>query len=152
MKPLILGEAPHLLSGLALSGRAGTFLARLAGLSGEPELRARFDLANLFSTPVGQKAGKGDPFPAALAGMLAARKPLVGVTVLLGRRLARAYGLGELPWHVWLSDDGASMTAVIPHPSGVNYLFNDEEVRKAAGRTLSQALWLSEVFLKEVAA
>ncbi len=48
--------------------------------------------------------------------------------VLFGRKVARAFGLGpEAPWMTW--DEGI---AVVPHPSGRSYWYNDPENRARA--------------------
>lgn len=141
MRALILGEAPHPpITGPALSGRVGDRLARLCGLRDYEELRGVFDVANLLDAPVGVRSGKGDAFPAQLAQRRAREFPLQGVVVLLGRRVARAYGLADAPWGEWQSiHPNRAVACVVPHPSGVNHVMNDPAMRRLVGRVLRQA-------------
>lgn len=65
--------------------------------------------------------------------------------VLLGARLAEVAGLGLARpisrWGSWLTRDwcGAGAVAVIPHPSGLNRLYNEASTREAASECLRTA-------------
>lgn len=97
-RPLLIGEAPApSRNAAALDGPAGERLARYAGMASRAELLAAFDARNVLGRWPGP-AGKGSAWPAARARRAAARKPLRGVCVLLGGRVAAAYGLGGLGW------------------------------------------------------
>jgi hypothetical protein len=51
--------------------------------------------------------------------------------VLLGRRVAAAFGLASAPYLEWTEARGRTWV-VMPHPSGVNRWWNDEENRLLA--------------------
>lgn len=143
MRPVLIGEAPCRGKNRApLDGPAGDRLARMAGMD-RAELLERFDAVNLLGRWPGA-AGKGAAWPMAAARRAAVRKPLRGVVVLLGGRVAGAYGLGGLGWWSWVRG-GRYAAAVIPHPSGVNQLYNSPEARRAAGAVLLGALRLAGV-------
>lgn len=127
MRPLLVGEAPSRTSGPdPLSGACGARLAGFCSLSAR-EFGSTFDRANVLATWPGS-AGKGSAFPLALARERAAalRRRFRGgrTVILLGRRVARAFGLAEQHYFepVWV---GRSPVFVVPHPSGVNAWFND---------------------------
>jgi len=80
------------------------------------------------------KAGKEDIWNAELARQKAEQveSRLVGRTVLLlGRNVAKAFGLLKLPWMAWTEKFEANI-AVIPHPSGIVIWWNSLENRKQA--------------------
>lgn len=163
MKPLILGEAPSK-SGdrywrFPLSGAVGQRLCTWAGIEPEPggsrygryywPLCEAFDLRNLLERYPGS-LGSGVALPAHLAHPAGvclqeewgrARR----VVVLLGRRLARLFDVGEefFIWHLKVVSQESSRTPVfiisIPHPSGLNRLYNSEAVVGSASRTLREA-------------
>lgn len=64
---------------------------------------------------------------------------LAPVTVLLGRRVATAFGLGRIRYFEWIIRDGAELV-VAPHPSGLSRLLNDPAVRITMGGTLREAM------------
>ncbi len=141
MRPLILGEAPGRGDGEALGGAAARMLTRVLELDvadhDDPRevLLERFDLENLLSEyPGGQ--GRGAAFPRALVITTVRDRPLKGVTVLLGARLAAAYGIPF--WGEW-RHTSTTPTAAIPHPSGLNYLMNRKDVRERAASVLRSA-------------
>jgi hypothetical protein len=84
-------------------------------------LPQHLDWVNLLDTFPG-KARHGDAFPRARARERARMFPLAPVTVLLGRHVARAFGL-ESPYLAWQEVRGCRV-AVLPHPSGVNQWWN----------------------------
>lgn len=131
---IIVGQAPGRNYGAdrPLEGPSGRRLERLAGLP-EGGLDARFALANLLPRWPGG-CGKGDLFPRREAREAAqeARAHLreFARVVLLGRNVAAAFGLADLPYLQWAAlDDGRRRgwprVAVVPHPSGVNHFWND---------------------------
>ena len=75
------------------------------------------------------------------------------VVVLLGRRAQEAYAQTQAPaysvvedldFYEWVVDE-ASPTArrevcVLPHPSGLNRVYNDPAARRVAGRILHEAI------------
>lgn len=159
-RPLLLGEAPgkaaiqvgqRKLVGPPLSGPIAKRICGYVGIRPEGDdkssgewawyraLVARFDVDNLIPDfPGAAGSGKGKAFPPRLARAWARRKPLEGVVVILGRRVAAAYGLREEPWGRWTDVDGARAT-VVPHPSGVNVLMNEEEYRDLWRRVAEEA-------------
>lgn len=59
--------------------------------------------------------------------------------ILVGRAVARAFGLSELPLFEVVEHRGARVS-VIPHPSGLNRQYNDPSVRRLAAEHLREAL------------
>jgi hypothetical protein len=137
-RALLIAEAPARgRNRRALDGLAGDRLARYAGLDGREALLDAFDAWNLLGRWPGAE-GKGSRWPADLARRSAARTPLSGVAVLLGGRVARAYGLERAPLGEWVAlRSGAA--ARIPHPSGVCRTYNEAWARELAGAVLCQA-------------
>lgn len=143
----IVGQAPsRTTDGRApFVGRSGVRLAALLGVPAE-ELAERFDLRNLLDRwPGPSTGGKGDDFPADRARTAAERLlPALAWrrSVLCGRQVAEAFGLGKLPVLTWhLAVDGGLVThafAVIPHPSSVNLFWNDQGNVDTVRRFLSQ--------------
>jgi hypothetical protein len=107
------------------------------------ELLDAFEARNLLGRWPGA-AGKGSAWDAARARRAASRKPLRGVVVLLGARVARAYDLDPLGWGHWLRLTRHAAVVAVPHPSGVNHLYNDPAARELAGRVLREALSLAD--------
>lgn len=56
--------------------------------------------------------------------------------VLLGRRVAGAFGVSSTAYFDWVSPG----LVVVPHPSGLSRLLNDPVIRKAIGDTLWEAV------------
>jgi uracil-DNA glycosylase len=130
---IIIGQAPGPRGdGEPLSGQAGRRLSALCGLTVDAYL-AQFERVNLLTHFPG-KAGKGDafPLPAARKAAAALLPALEGRrVVLLGGKVAAAFGLQQAPLLVWRPLGGA-MVAVAPHPSGINRWWNDpRNVRRA---------------------
>ncbi len=90
--------------------RAGSRLARLAGLSSLDELCPETRLLNLFHSPLA-----GNRRPGLAAARLAARDVVLGPgpTLLLGRTVQRAFGAGSGPLLGWAS---------VPHRRGPDRL------------------------------
>jgi hypothetical protein len=140
-RALLVAEAPcRGRNRTPLDGGAGDRLARHAGLADRSELLEAFDAWNLLGRWPGG-AGKGSRWPAERARRAAARHPLRGVVVLLGGRVARAYGMHRLAlWRFHELPRARGLVAVIAHPSGVVRTYNEERHRMAAGRVL----WCAE--------
>jgi hypothetical protein len=141
---LLIGQAPSRSGDPSrpLEGRIGRMLAELAGI-GIDEYMELTERTNLLGEWTGRAIGeKGD-----LWSSLAAREraeELVGLfpgrtAVLLGRNVARAFGLGQVPWLSW-TDLGGGRVGVIPHPSGIMLWWNSMENRTMAGRFLLEAI------------
>lgn len=161
MHPMILvGQAPPR-AGLPrgpLSGRAALdHLSALASLDPDDLLASteRYNLLGRF--PGRHPSGKGDALPPASARRAAARlvpKLRGRRALLLGRGVARAFGVGDLPFFVWTPcarrggrllplvehGSGAALIAVVPHPSRVSRWWNMPANRAAAAAFLSGAL------------
>ena len=133
MKILLIGQAPGRRGDAyrPLEGKVTKKLAGLAGVSVE-EWLDRTERTNLLDEFPG-KAGKGDIWNTELLRKKAEQVELhlVGRTVLLlGRNVARAFGLVELPWMTWVEEFGAKVS-VIPHPSSIVIWWNALENREA---------------------
>lgn len=157
--PLILGEAPSK-GGDAywqypLSGPPSRVLCKMAEIQPSVdgttygrwywELLDRFAVWNLFP-----RYGAAYPWSAgkARAAAEALLHDLPPVTVLLGQRVAAAFGLegtGYLYRCSHITRDPEKHGIVIPHPSGLNRVYNDPQQRQEAGFCLRQALALAEL-------
>lgn len=130
MKPLLIGEAPSRKSDpkKPFQGASGRRLARMAGLDSEEDLPTRFRMTNVLGRwpGTGNAGEKGSRFPIARAKRAARRIELLGVVILAGRRVAKAFGMAEAPYFRWYATDrhGPCRIAVIPHPSGCNQFYN----------------------------
>jgi uracil-DNA glycosylase len=126
-KPLLVGQAPGPSgdNSRPLSGRIGKRLAQLMGVSFDAYL-STFDRINLLASFPGKSDGKGDKFPLHEAREIASLLDLGGrpFVLLMGRGVARAFGMIGTPWLEWFELRGANV-AVVPHPSGVNRWWND---------------------------
>ena len=139
---LLIGQAPGRKGDPSrpLEGRIARKLAELAGVSVEEWLRCT-ERTNLLREFPG-KAGKGDAWPKERASRLAeeTKSSLVGrVVLLLGRNVARAFGLSDLPWLTWTEVFGARVAAM-PHPSGIVLWWNSAENREKASTFLREVL------------
>jgi len=155
-KVLLVGEAPNEATAMKphawlspdKSGirHSANRLLEYMGFSFRDYLVA-FDRANLLHYPQPREA-KGRGFIREEARLNAERLKRavdpdrhVGV-ILLGTRVARAWGLTENPhrryfyWHVWnlTCPTGQVLVAVVPHPSGANRWWNDPANREDARR------------------
>jgi uracil-DNA glycosylase len=159
-RPYILGEAP---SGAGdrywrfpLSGAVGERLCRWSGLvplaSGSRygkfywPLAHSFELHNLLERWPGPQ-GDGSAFPLELAqpAWEALWPTLEGrVVVVLGGRLLKLSRGPEGAFWTWYRDrrSGTFLVAV-PHPSGLNRIYNDRENVKRTAWCLQSALWLA---------
>ena len=139
MKPLLIGQAPNSTdSGDPLSGRAGQFLATIAGLNWSDFL-AMTERRNLLGRFPG-KAGKGDRFPAREARDAASKIVLDARHVLaVGKAVAGSLGVKN-PVFLSRVDLRGGVVGVIPHASGIVRWWNDPENRKAAVAFVRQFL------------
>lgn len=117
------------LGSLSAHGTAAR-LARLCGVP-EAELLARVAWLNLFATPT----------PAALVGLVERAAGPGDAVVLMGRRVARAWGLGDLPPLGEVRRAHGTLVLLLPHPSGRNRWWNDP-ARLEAGREAMRRVWL----------
>lgn len=148
--PLLIGQAPgpNTDSDLPLypvpAQSTGGRLAKLAGMSRREYLKS-FERINLLRDFPG-RTGRDDKFPIGKARVAArAIEPLLAgrAVVLVGRNVARAFGLEELEWHTWSEFPVRrflpvsqriviAQVAVVPHPSGRNHWYNRSENRRIA--------------------
>ena len=138
-KPLMVGEAPSpsdgVLDGRPLEGNPSRKMSEWSGI----DVMSAFDTVNLLDVAP-KRRGKGThwtPDEQQEAMRKANRLLFSGywVYVLLGKRVAAAFGAAAAPYYMLIpiAPDGQKVAVVIPHPSGVNHLYNEEEHRKAAG-------------------
>ncbi len=136
-----VGEAPSEKSDprVPLQGKSGARLARLCGVS-EQELRYRFELLNLLTSFPGEK--KWWPEAASARALVLVEENrervaagVVQMTVMLGKRVAKAFGLASLCCEeplAWKASAGG-LYAYAPHPSGKSRWWNEDgNVEKAA--------------------
>lgn len=158
MQVIFVGEAPSR-EGEKLPDRVGAFdprtrsgkrLANLLGVESVPE---SFACVNVYDRWPGRTA-KGDDFPAGLArknaDALMRSLPNSATLILVGRRVASAFGLVDPTYFEWrdeyVTTDGPQThgtrrrrrLAVIPHPSAVNRWWNDPRNAAAAARFLGR--------------
>jgi hypothetical protein len=114
---------------MAITGPVGARIAGLAGHS-EHELRGRVLRGNLVPYwPGPSLTGKGDYFPRHIAApTVNAMLPHMRgrLTILLGRQVARAFGVGGAPFLEWMAAEDLTV-AVMPHPSGVVRWWNETD-------------------------
>jgi len=142
--PVLVGQAPSKTSDVEkpLSARPlSTSLCQLLSCDLLTYLSS-FERINLLNAWPGSSK-KGDLFPARLGAERA--KELIPYfrgreVILLGRNVAKAFGLrDEFPLLRYRQEHCCEM-AVVPHPSGVNLWWNDEENKKAAATFLKSAM------------
>lgn len=109
----------------------GLLPAAVGEVNADELLRMRFETVNLLPDP--------GPWDRERAGLRAAELVLPAVTVLLGRRVSDAFGLGRLGWFR-RAEVGGNSVILLPHPSGLNRLYNDEAIRSRVGDSLWEAL------------
>ncbi len=132
-------DSPGSPAGLALTGRPGRVLWECLAASGATREKyspdrflAVFRTVNLFLDYPGE-------WDRAAARDRAVDTRLAEVTVLLGRDVATAFGLGRLAYFRQ-ADVGGSTVTLLPHPSGLNRLYNDETIRSRVGDSLREAI------------
>ncbi len=124
-----------------LMGRCGRRLAFVMGMGFPDEYVELFARANLLDDYPGARKDKGDLFSAANT-----REPAAEITlllaqygcevVLLGKNVASAFGVVEVDWLERFELVKGVRAAIVPHPSGANYWWNDKKNRRAAGTFL----------------
>lgn len=155
--PLLVGESPSR-SGdrfwrLPLSGAPARVLCQCAGWEADGPaaqlgswtwaLYSRFETVNTieryadaspWSAPRARERGE-----AIWVAAVRERRPSV---VLLGRRVAAAFGLVDVDFFAWRGGGGVAMprVVVLPHPSGRNLLLNEPRTRERIGRALREAV------------
>lgn len=167
MRPLLIGQAPppsydpatHSPLYPVPEHATGGRLAALAGLSAH-EYLATFQRINLLREFPGRRrhpcGTRRDHWPRAEARSAAeAIAPLLGdrTVVLLGRNVARAFGLEGAEFHVWRTvhvpyppDQPVLFSAAcVPHPSGLNRWYNDSRNLEAA-----RAFWSELISLRRL--
>lgn len=138
-KILVIGEAPGDVGppDTPLEGAVGRRIAELAGLSWDDYL-ALTERRNLLAVnpgetwPTAEAAAAGDE----MMPQLFSRR-----TILLGQRVARAFGARVPPLQFEPILEGRpdlGKWAVVPHPSGRNRWWNEPENRSAARRFLRE--------------
>lgn len=157
-KPILVGEGPSA-SGdryhaFPLSGQVGKRLCTWAGI--EPlvrdrsmssdyaryywALREKFDLVNFF------ERWPQDWSNDVVVPMVRTMVPLVRgrVVVLLGARLGDAFAkqrVGSGGFYHWHREDALDLDlTVLPHPSGLNRMYNAEDARRVTGEMLREAV------------
>lgn len=128
MRLLIVGEAPSQTTGAALTGRSGARLAALLGLA-RSEFPAHPRVNLLEEWPVGTST-----FPVLPAVLRAAELREQGwdTYLLVGRRVAGAFGFRpDVEYLRWYSL-GGKRYAVLPHPTAVRAWWRDVSNRAAA--------------------
>lgn len=149
---LVVGEAPGRRTDPDRpfhASQSGAHLAVQAGMSLERLLvSARF--VNLLHRWPGKQSarttyrGTGSRFPMRKARQAASQIPLKGTVILVGRRVARAFGFASLEYFSPLELPAAvgewprTLVWVIPHPSRANRHWNRVENCHEARRYLSR--------------
>lgn len=136
MRILVIGQAPSRTSGSrAFDGLSGDRLARHMGLCDRESLLNTLTCVNLLATYPGTGKGKGDAFPTHKArrsacDLLHSLANENDVRLLFaGHAVATACGVRR-PYLEWVMHPIGHECAVIPHPSGINRWWNDEENRR----------------------
>ena len=130
MKPLIVGEAPGKNGNASkpIEGRIGARLATCCGLS-LAEFLTTFDRVNLLDVQP-QDSGKGMTFNVKEAARVAQGLEQTFVpgqfVLLLGKRVASAFGLVNVTYFDWFALNHAK-AVIVPHPSGANRWWNVQE-------------------------
>lgn len=146
---LFVGESPGKSPGDPLAGRSGRFLADLMGLEGS--IADHFPAVNLIERDL---AGVSKSSPKIRGeARVRAEEIEAGLTrgaqvVLLGRMVATAFFFEHVPWFTWrqryVGKPSRRMISVslvaVPHPSGLNRVWNDPRVRGQARRFLRTSL------------
>jgi hypothetical protein len=122
-----------------LAGPNGQKIARLAGMSYEELIACRRKHLNTQYTP---KRGKGKAFDHAEGNVNAADVLLdwrVERIVLLGKNVARCFGLRDLPFLAEIRIYGRRFL-IFPHPSGANRWWNERRNERRAQELLQRFL------------
>ena len=106
------------------------------------QFRGQVQRVNLLQYHPGRRRHH-DRFPEREGRVAAqAMMPLLSgrAVVLLGRKVAKAFGAENAPFHEWLVPSWCSYFAVAPHPSGRNHWYNDEGNRRECREFWQEAL------------
>ena len=142
---LLVGEAPGPRGGAECPlfpyppHMAGGRLLRLAGIEDVTEYLCRYARTNLLPTFSRAWASYA---AAREAGRLLAAKRSERRWLLLGRRVAGAFGYPGARWYQWfnLASSGSRQACCIPHPSGRSRTYNDPRHRAWLAQALQEAL------------
>lgn len=136
MKPLLVGEvnpygsSPQYALYPEPRGATGDRLCRLIMEISEEDYLSRFDRVNLcvgkWSLPVARESAKEIVFGAKFLQI-----------VLLGRKVCAAFGVTSAPFTRAIG--GSTNIVVLPHPSGLNRVWNEPGAFERAQRTLREA-------------
>lgn len=147
VRPVLLGEAPNPRApfGSPLDGRLELRLARTMGWEDArayDELVQRFEPLNAI-----ENADDADPWDPRLASqrwirfyrgrIMARTQPTV--VVALGRRAGDAIGAKGRDLYDW-RDGILYSSVVVPHPSGLNRVWNDPETEDRVRQALTEAI------------
>jgi len=133
-RALIVGESPNSGRERALDGPSGRRLAYLLGLSDVEHLDDLVECANLLTddeVEVGAADMRMDLIHARAAALPARRR----VVIVCGRTAAAGFGLEDAPFFEW-REVGRAAVVVVPHPSGRNRWWDEEENSALAARSL----------------
>lgn len=148
MKVLFIGQAPGRTWGdgsVALGGRGGAWLAKMAGMT-FPAWLELTDRLNVLGFYPGKGEGKGDRFPRKEAAEAAANVAIDGRRVVyVGREVARAFGHKKVELFAPLRDARAQAAWCIPHPSAINRWWNVKANQQTARTFLRSILELDPV-------
>lgn len=148
MKILLVGMAPNLATGSRPdmwllpddSGirHSANRLLWYAGYS-YGQYMSTFDRTNLIRHPVAEKWPAAEAREAARSMVPLLRGQKV---ILLGRRVAAAFGLSDAPLLEWVWGDEACSfrSATVPHPSGLNRWWNEGANRTSALRFFQEIM------------
>jgi hypothetical protein len=139
-RPLLVGEGPNATGcpdqRLALTGRVMQRLCAWSGLTTAAYLR-RFERRNLFHTRAEAERWSA-PAARGRATELAAGLECHRELLLLGRRVAAAFGLDGHGFHTW-HQVGEHQALLLPHPSGLNHHWNETQNRDRMGQEIREA-------------
>jgi len=144
-KVVLIGQAPGKDGNpsVPLVGRPTRFLSKISGVKEEDILSAteRMNVLDFFPG----KNGKGDRFPMPEAREAAKAKALTlegKRVVMLGMNVRKAFGVKTklFEWGTVKVNGSVFHAGVIPHPSGINTLWNEEWVRRRARRFLRKVI------------
>lgn len=133
-----------------VSGYSAERLVRLCGLASIDQLHERSWLLNLMPAQRSRRGPKRRVAARWWGQMAEHRAALVAPqlmnrrVVLLGVRVARAFGLMRIPlleWQSVVAFGSRFEAARCPHPSGLNRWWNDEHNREQARGFLTSAIW-----------
>lgn len=135
---LFVGQAPNHTNNAPFHGRSGKRLAALLKVDYDVMFEQHV-FVNVLTHWTG-KRGKGDSFtvnkPAAAARIKTLMAAVDGGVVFCGYATARACGAAPEPCRPFSFNGRPAV--VIPHPSGVNRLWNDPKVGRSVGLALRQ--------------